>query len=77
MYFVFSVCLDVAFKYFDKDDIAITSVIALDDQKGKVKPLPVFKSVSFTGTGLPNHFFFNISKLIIIYINIVLNQCSL
>lgn len=37
----------VTFKYLDREVIAITSVIALDDQKGKVNPLPVFKLVYF------------------------------
>lgn len=41
----------------------ITSVIALEDQKGNVRPYPVFKLTSSYGTMLPNHFFFNISEV--------------
>jgi hypothetical protein len=37
------VFLVVAFKYLERDEIAITSVIALEDQNGKVNPTPVFK----------------------------------
>jgi hypothetical protein len=40
----------IAFKYLDRLDIAITYVIDLEDQNGKVNPLPLFKSIYLTGT---------------------------
>lgn len=45
--FLLSLVFWIVLRYFDREVIAITSVIARDDQKGKVKPLPVFKLVSF------------------------------
>lgn len=48
--------------YFDKLEIIIISVMALEDQNGNEIPIPWLYVVKF-GTSYPNHFYLIISAL--------------